>query len=252
MIKLNQHIVTLGRFPNKESYLKIEGLPVKSTNTIQWMYEHDGEFFELALLKSYLDSMDAICTLHLLYMPYSRMDRVNGVYVVSCPVAAKLITDMKFYAVVLREPHSQVCVEELKPTIYYNWTEGREFGVRESYGWDSIFFPDYGAKLRYKGGCISSSYGKKTRDFNTGNIESYSIEGKIGERVLIIDDICSRGGTFIEAAKLLRAAGAKSVGLLVAMCEENVHTGKLFDYVDQLYTSQDCILTSHPRITILP
>lgn len=251
MIKLNQEVVTLGKFPNKESYLSISNLSVRGANTLQWMYEHDGEFFELALIKGYLDSVNAHCCLHILYMPYSRMDRVNGTYAVSCPIAAKLIKDMNFYSIVLREPHSQVCVDEVKPNLSYNWTENVEYWVRSHYGWDSLFFPDYGAKFRYKGDCPSVAHGKKERDFKTGDIQSYSMIGKVGERVLIVDDICSRGGTFIEAAKLLREKGAKSVGLLVAMCEENVHTGKIFDYVDQLYTSKDCILTSHSRITFI-
>lgn len=246
MIKLNKVEVNLGKFPNKESFLKIEGLNIQGINTIAWMYEGDHEFFELALIKSYIDSVNAYCILHILYMPYSRMDRANGVYVVSCPVATKLINDMKFKWVMVREPHSKVCMSQLTNSQAYYWSILNS----SQEGWDSLFFPDYGAKFRYgiKEDC---AYGKKTRDFESGNIESYTICGKIGERVLIIDDLCSRGGTFVKAAKLLREHGAKSVGLVVAMCEENVHTGELFDYIDRLYTSKDCILTPHPRITLI-
>jgi ribose-phosphate pyrophosphokinase len=108
---------------------------------------------------------------------------------------------------------------------------------------DSLLFPDAGAQKRYLSP-LKYAVGHKHRDFESGDIQSYSILGDVGERVLIVDDLCSRGGTFIGAAKELRAKGAKEVFLLVAHLENNVFTGELFDHIDGLYTSKDNLLSA--------
>ena len=69
--------------------------------------------------------------------------------------------------------------------------------------------------------------------------------------VLIVDDLCSRGGTFIEASKKLKAQGAEKISLLVAHCENNVFTGELFAHIDILYTAESNLLKPHPQIVTL-
>lgn len=252
MIVLNDKKVVFGTFPNKEINLKIADLYILESSIIKWTYEDDGDFFKLATVKHYLDEMNVTTSLIINYMPYSRMDRVNGVYVVTCPIACELINNMFFTSVHVREPHSGVCMSNLSKACQFLWTAEWLPILMVEDRWDSVFFPDEGAKGRYKVDSVyRTGWGTKRRKFESGIIEQYSIVGEVGDRVLIVDDLCSRGGTFVAAAKLLKAQGAKHVGLLVAMCEENVHTGELFNYIDRLYTSKDCILTPHPRIILL-
>lgn len=59
--------------------------------------------------------------------------------------------------------------------------------------------------------------------------------------ILIVDDICSKGGTFYHSAKALKAAGAKSVSLYVTHCESSITVGDLAasdGLVDHVYTTK--------------
>ena len=60
-------------------------------------------------------------------------------------------------------------------------------------------------------------------------------------KVLIVDDICSHGGTFFHAAKALKAAGAESVSLYVTNLERTVILGEMANtdgLVDHIYTTK--------------
>ena len=245
MIKLNGNEVQFGEFPNKEFNMDIKLLFIKEHNSITWDFKDNGDFIKLYTLKSYLDNLDKRSRLYIGYMPYSRMDRINDDYAFSLKFACNMINDMSFYKVTVKEPHSEVTPALLDRRVIHNWCmDNIDTVVLEA---DTLFFPDAGAQKRYQ---TSEKYavGYKKRDFKSGNIESYSIQGDVGESVLIIDDLCSRGGTFIHASKELKKAGAKKVSLLVAHCEENVFTGELFSHIDILYTSKGMLKTKHKQV----
>jgi ribose-phosphate pyrophosphokinase len=88
------------------------------------------------------------------------------------------------------------------------------------------------------------AFGMKNRDWETGQIVGYDIvhpNNVNGKNVLIVDDICSKGGTFYHAAKALKAAGAKSVSLYITHCEKSIILGDLAasdDLVDHVYTTK--------------
>jgi ribose-phosphate pyrophosphokinase len=60
-----------------------------------------------------------------------------------------------------------------------------------------------------------------------------------GKDVLIVDDICSRGGTFFHSAKALKAAGANKIYLYVTHLETTVFNGELLNsgLVEKIYTT---------------
>ena len=63
----------------------------------------------------------------------------------------------------------------------------------------------------------------------------------VDKNVLIVDDICSKGGTFYHSAKALKAAGAKSVSLYITHCEHSIVFGDLATsdgLVDHVYTTK--------------
>jgi ribose-phosphate pyrophosphokinase len=102
-------------------------------------------------------------------------------------------------------------------------------------GWvNNIFFPDAGAKKRYtetldiKGKNVF--YGVKKRDLTNGNILSYNIEEApdiTGQDVLIIDDLCAKGFTFLKSAEALKALGAKDIYLYITHCENSIYDGTM-------------------------
>ena len=85
----------------------------------------------------------------------------------------------------------------------------------------SFCAPDKGASIKvasvangYTDNIIQLS---KCRDVSTGNIQGIDIvSGDVKDKdILIIDDICDGGMTFISAAEELKYNGAKSVSLYV-------------------------------------
>ena len=88
------------------------------------------------------------------------------------------------------------------------------------------------------------AFGMKKRDWETGKILGLDIihpENIVDKNVLIVDDICSRGGTFYHSAKALKAAGAKSVSLYVTHLEKTVILGEMAStdgLVDHIYTTK--------------
>lgn len=57
--------------------------------------------------------------------------------------------------------------------------------------------------------------------------------------VLIVDDICSRGGTFYHAANALKEAGAKNIYLYVTHAEHTMVEGDMYnqDIVKKIFTT---------------
>lgn len=51
----------------------------------------------------------------------------------------------------------------------------------------------------------------KNRDLATGVVEAASVNGEVGKRVLIVDDMISSGKTIVKAAELLRKHGAEEI-----------------------------------------
>jgi ribose-phosphate pyrophosphokinase len=110
------------------------------------------------------------------------------------------------------------------------------------YNAEALFFPDEGAMKRYSGNSpLPYAFGLKKRDWETGQIlglELINADAIKGKRVLIVDDICSRGGTFYHSAKALKEAGAASVALYVTHLEETVLLGVLNpELIDRVYTT---------------
>jgi ribose-phosphate pyrophosphokinase len=52
---------------------------------------------------------------------------------------------------------------------------------------------------------------EKNRDLATGTVSAENIEGKIGKKAIIVDDMISSGGTVAMAADLLRKNGAEQI-----------------------------------------
>ena len=123
----------------------------------------------------------------------------------------------------------------------------------------SVCFPDAGALKRY-GFALDSKMpycvAHKTRDFKTGQIIDYTMnvyndkdsfsysQNNLLHDVVIIDDLCSKGGTFVHAAKKLAQLGTKNIYLIVAHCENNINNGEIgkMDIFKKVYTT-DSILT---------
>lgn len=244
MLFLNNHKFEPTVFPNGEIRIGIEEVlsmcGFSGRQVITWKYDNDSELFHLRLL---LEAIRAFrynpIALELAYMPYSRMDRTdNGRYLVSLKYVCREINDMNFQQVLVWDPHSEVTMTLLdRAHATYPSLDMLPYiakAVNFSAINDFIFFPDNGATKKYVP-LLKQHYkiltGVKQRNFDTGSIDELTIQGPVkdieGSTVIIVDDLCSRGGTFSIGARKLKILGASKVYLLVTHCESNIHNGEL-------------------------
>ncbi len=257
MIKLNGVEIDFGFYPNGELRIgktaqgaldsAVEKFK-RNVNVIRWIYEDDTDLMKLAVVNDYLHhhSEAAIKHLEIPYMPYSRMDRVTGTMPFTLRIVCDFINDMDFEYVKVWEPHSDVCmallnnVEAFYPTIDLLPEVMKQMGFDKER--DFLMFPDAGAQKRYASLTgFKSIVGFKHRDFKTGaltgEMQIVLPPGTMHtheRRVLILDDLCSRGGTFAMAVKALRSYGMGGVSLFTTHCEMS-HRQTLDGLLDGYY-----------------
>lgn len=226
-------------------------------DTIHWHYENDSELFTLICLRMKYENDDV--ELVMPYIPHARMDRVkDGDDVFTLKYFAKIINSLKFSKVSVFDPHSNVSLA-LIDNIKVYWPEHHIFDTthhiafleeddvnHEAYAktMDNLtfFYPDEGAMKRYSSIFQHSyAFGIKKRDWKTGQIQGLSIvnEDLVKDKnILIIDDICSKGGTFYHSAKALKEAGAKNIYLYISHCEKSVFDGDMYKsgLIKQIFT----------------
>jgi ribose-phosphate pyrophosphokinase len=101
------------------------------------------------------------------------------------------------------------------------------------------------------------AFGMKTRNPNTGCVDSLKINGDVEDirdkYVLIVDDICSKGDTALRSARELRKSGAKGVALYITHCENTILQSELIQSgdVDFVYTSDSIFTGQHEKIKVL-
>ena len=217
-----------------------------SSNEIKWFYENDAELFTLICLKRHLD--EAGCpspTLYLPYLPNSRMDRVkNESDVFTLKYFCEVINSLNFSKVVVRDAHSNVALA-LLDRVYQEPIDTYIYEVLKDMDENTIlFFPDEGAMKRYSNYFhIPYAFGMKKRNWETGKIEGLEVINKEivkDKNILIIDDICSRGGTFLYSARALKEAGAKDIYLYITHAENTMVAGEMYNdpnLIKHIYTT---------------
>lgn len=258
MILYNNREVHFGHFPNGESNLR--HLPISvldTTHVVTLKYESDADLFHLLLVRK---ALDFPATLRITYTPYSRMDRESDTYIFSLKVFTDFINSMYWEKVVIYEPHSDVLSALLNKVQVVDVTSSPIMQAKINIALGSeyqVCYPDVGAFKRYSDKFKMSNplIGFKVRDFETGHIKSLSISGfRALDNVAIVDDLCSKGGTFVLAAERLRAMGFKKIVLAVAHCENTVYEGRIFGLIDKIITT-DSILDGNKypdKLSIIP
>lgn len=249
MIRVNGNPVETNKtFPDGALALKAPSISSTTPVHIYWNYENDAELFALICLRKKYSEKDVI--LHLPYIPHARMDRVkNDDDVFTLKYFCETINSLNFKKVCVLDAHSNVSLALLDRVVQMPVEKHIRSAIEvHDNGNLALFYPDEGSVKRYADmhPKIPFAFGMKKRDWTTGTILSLEImqaENIVGKDVLIIDDICSRGGTFYHAAKALKEVGANSVSLYVTHCENTVLQGDLFSskLIDTLYSTDSLV-----------
>jgi ribose-phosphate pyrophosphokinase len=223
MILLNGKEIKPTIFPDKSSQVWKIDIPETSVYTITWKFESEAEFMHVAQLKTLLNKNRGIKILEMPFLPYGRQDKeVGNESTFALRTFASLVNLLCFDKVVTIDAHNPRLSEDLFAELINYTAKGNIIKALQETGADCLAFPDAGALHRYK---ISDDFpclfANKTRDQLTGEIISISLTSINGispkdKTVLIVDDICDGGRTFIELAKVLKEHGVKNIHLYVS------------------------------------
>lgn len=263
MIKINGKIVEVGSFPDGTMLIKQE-IPKEDAVTISWFYESDRETLAIIYLANHLRAHG--CSDVSLYMPYvpnARQDRVKGEEdVFTLKYFAGIINSLGFRCVTVLDPHSNVSEALLENIVVekpQKWIENAIARITEAEGEaPSLFYPDEGAGKRYSGMIVLPyAFGIKRRDWKTGQIQGLDVAGDVdsikGRNVLIVDDICSKGGTFYFSAKKLKELGAKNIYLHITHCENSIFDGELLTsgLIRKVFTTNSILTKKSEMIEVI-
>lgn len=245
MISIDSKPINITDFPDgtcKLTYSIVEliGRVTSVPIDITWLYDNDSEIFQLACCVDWLKSK-GFCNINLNmpYVPNARMDRTQKAFeMFTLKTFANLINNMEFRKVFTLDIHSNVgaaLINNIRDSSPADILRDNIIDEKISRKDLVLFFPDEGAMKRYS--FMSSIlevpyvFGMKNRDWKTGTINGLSIMGNTdtlkGRNVLIVDDICSKGGTFYYSAKALKEYGVGDIYLYVSHLENSVHDGDM-------------------------
>lgn len=141
--------------------------------------------------------------IHIPYLPFSREDRrVSKFSSHGLEMFQECLRSISSYrSVVTFDVHSKEGYRNAYNVKPYKQINRALLQSRAT----SIVLPDEGAAYRLNEFLDVSGYGVKERDTSTGEITSYDLHlnQPLTDKVLVVDDICDGGRTFIELAKLL-------------------------------------------------
>jgi ribose-phosphate pyrophosphokinase len=251
-------------FPDKTPLIKMRYSDFKYEGylNIVWKYESEDELVTLIYLVKHLESK-GIYSVRLImpYIPNARMDRVkNDDEVFTLKYFCDVINWLEFDRVLVLDPHSYVSeglinniqTMSLKPYIK------KAISKIPNNGNIMFFYPDEGAMKRYSDLFKAPyAFGIKKRDWATGKIEGLDIVGEVdrinGRDVLILDDICSKGGTAYYSALKLKELGANKIYLYVTHCENTIFEGELLedDLIEKVFTTDSIFTKEHEKIEVI-
>lgn len=247
MIRVNSDIIEQNHFPDGTLNIKLPTI-VKSTVDIIWDYENDAELFTLICIRRHYAKKNVI--LYMDYIPHARMDRVKkSDDVFTLKYFCEVINSLDFSAVIVLDPHSNVAPALIENVVVLN-PDSQIDQVIGDIHWDIggdaelvAFYPDEGAMKRYSDyATLPYAFGVKKRDWATGKIEGLTLMNKEvleDKPVLIIDDICSRGGTFYHSALEISKHTSEPIYLYITHCEKTILEGSLLDtgLIKRVYTA---------------
>lgn len=199
------------------------------------------------------------------YRPFARQDRTTALTHAN---ESKLLKDLFIsndVGAIFLDVHSNnqefdPNIEQFAPIKFYD-PFGESLKCEVSY-WEPRFHlivPDNGAKVKVPKNHFSGriTYCEKKRDPVTGKLSGFEVpEVKVvkGEALVLVDDICDGGGTFIGIAEKLQKYRPKHK--LILYVTHGLFTkglDELFKYFDRIVTTNSVVqkYESNPNFTVL-
>ncbi len=210
------------KFPDGTSQVwKINQYPIfedEHETKILWLFENEGELVQVCQLaqlveKLYGNAPDLVVP----YLPYGRQDKeISNSSSFALQTFTNILYNVNICRVETFDAHSNVetntHIESQSPKDFH----------KAILNHDIVCFPDKGAARRYLESFqeVPVIYCEKVRNQLTGEITGLSVHTNdhdlTGKRILIVDDICDGGMTFIKVTETLNPYRPKQVDLAVS------------------------------------
>lgn len=203
---------SISRFPDGEIQITLGEFSRKDEIEVKCRITSAEELFILMQVADILRRHGMRFSISIYYLMGMRMDRVMDF---NRPFTLRMVVDILdslcATSIAIFCPHSEVTTQlfrktEVIPLLPIKWCE------EEKYFWDEcqVVLPDAGAVKRYFRENVPSDIiiGEKVRDVKTGEILSIKVRNPeaIDGRwpLIMIDDLCDGGGTFVGLANAIR------------------------------------------------
>lgn len=217
-----EHKFTTTIFPDGTSQVwKIDNLPDYthlSLVEIYWSFESEAELMHICQLAQLVnEEITDVGVVIAPYLPYARQDKsvANG-QSFALNSFKRILNGVGIHRVITFDAHSKSPgIVSLSPTEFH----------KSIFKHDIVCFPDKGAADRYGSadafGAAPIIYCEKIRNQSTGEITGLKVIGASPEllqdkSILIVDDICDGGMTFIKVTEALKQFNPKQVDLAVS------------------------------------
>lgn len=197
---------SFSRFPDGEVQITLDSINHKDKVHIICRITNAEELFILMQVCDILKRHGVIYCISIYYLMSMRMDRVmdfNRPF--SLSIVCKILDSLDAWYIDIFSPHSEVYTHMFKNNNV------SELDCIEKYPDLSkfqILLPDAGATERFYFYNYEAITCSKVRDLATGKITQIQIDNPeilTDQPILIFDDLCDGGRTFIEIAKVVRA-----------------------------------------------
>lgn len=242
--------VTLTTVPYACSSIQIQGSILSS--------DHLMELLQLVSALKYHILPFVELSLVMPYCAYSRQDRIrNEGESFSLKLFAQLINSCNFTSVLTWDNHSDVSTALINNCINVH---PKYFISKIEHTYDYFISPDAGSNKKVF--ACSQTFNTpmiradKTRDVTTGKIIDTQIfataDQLANKTVLIIDDICQGGRTFIQLAEAIKALQPScTIHLYITHGFFDIGLSYLSTHIDHIYTTSSVCKLSPPSYDVL-
>ncbi|EPX1400792.1 ribose-phosphate diphosphokinase [Cronobacter sakazakii] len=251
-----QEIATqTGRFPDGAVWAKVTGALPRVASLMRIRAAAMKTMDDFMLLAQLTDAVRQHCDvrfshLELPWLPYARQDRhMQPGDSFALKVFARQLNTLGFDKVIVLDPHSEAAATAIENLVAIPQErcllQSKTLERALKAGELMLVAPDAGAlkkihAVAQAAGVHEFAILTKQRNVATGELTGFRlVDGDVkGKAVLIVDDLCDAGGTFIGSAQVLRDAGASSVSLYVTHGVFSKGVENLLNNgIDKLYTT---------------
>lgn len=200
---------SISRFPDGEIQITLGEINHKDKVQVVCRITSADELFILMQVCDVLRRHGVLFYISIYYLMSMRMDRVmdfNRPF--SLSIVLNVLENLGAGQIEVFSPHSEECFYRGKNTMFteLHVFEDIDYPDLSNY---QILLPDAGAKERYSYLSYSNPITcSKVRDLATGKITEIKVDNSeniTDKPIVILDDLCDGGRTFIEIAKAIRA-----------------------------------------------